>query len=71
MHLSGVAQFIDIEGNMKNGRTHLPVINFKERPDFVGKNVMQDFCCSFLQTSLAILKFSGGKTNDQSLYLVL
>lgn len=35
-----VAQFIDIEGYIKNGRTHLPVINFKERPDFVGENVM-------------------------------
>ncbi|XP_028409005.1 mitogen-activated protein kinase kinase kinase kinase 3-like [Dendronephthya gigantea] len=30
-----IAQFIDIEGYIKNGRTHLPVIHFKERPDFV------------------------------------
>ncbi|CAB3994691.1 mitogen-activated kinase kinase kinase kinase 3-like [Paramuricea clavata] len=30
-----VAQFIDIEGYIKNGSTHLPVITFKERPDFV------------------------------------
>ena len=51
--LADVAQFIDIEGYIKNGRTHLPVINFKERPDFVGENVVRHFCSSFPRTILS------------------
>ena len=29
------AQFIDIQGFLKTNKTHLPVINFKQKPDFV------------------------------------
>ncbi|XP_046859318.1 mitogen-activated protein kinase kinase kinase kinase 3-like [Xenia sp. Carnegie-2017] len=30
-----VAQFVGIEGNVKNSRKYLPTIHFKEKPDFV------------------------------------
>lgn len=36
-YFADMAQFIDIEGRVKNAKSHLSVIHFKERPDFVGE----------------------------------